>query len=167
MQRSSPTISAVFGALWPVLGAFRHDLRLSVNMLQRIFRKSATNFGCLYPRSVRTYPVSFPEYPQSLNAISSVYPLLIQPSFTVLNRNLEQLSTDFDRKMQRLSRDFHRYLCGLCTNCLASFPGISTDMSRISSGFPGARWQGCNQSAPPAHCNLATVPILASMRIRR
>ena len=160
-------ISAVFEALWPVLGAFRHDLRLSVNVLRRIFRKSATTFGRLFPCSVRTYPVSLPEYPQSLNAISSVYPLLIQPSFTVLNRNLERFSTDFDRKMQRLSRDFHRYLCGLCTNCSASFTGISTGMSRISIGFPGARWQGYNQSAPPAHCNLATVPILANMSIRR
>ena len=134
MQRSSPTISAVFWALWPVLGAFRHDLRLSVNMLHRIFRKSATTFGRLFPCSVRAYPVSFPEYPQSLNAISSVSPLLILPSFTVLNRNLERLSTDFDRKMQRLSRDFQRYLCGLCTNCLASFTGISNDMRQ--------NWQG-------------------------
>lgn len=108
MQRGSPTISAVFGALWPVLGAFQHDLRLSVNMLHRIFGKSATTFGRLFPCAVRTYPVSFPEYPQSLNAISSVYPLLIQPSFPVLNRNLERLSLENAASFPRLSPVFVR-----------------------------------------------------------
>ena len=108
MQRSSPMISTVLGAFGPVFAAFRHDLQLSVNMLHRIFRKSATTFGRLFPCSARAYPVSFPEYPQSLNAISSVYPLLIQPSFPVLNRNLERLSPKNAASFPRLSPVFVR-----------------------------------------------------------
>ena len=115
MQWGSPTISAVFRAFGPVFAAFRHDLRLSVNMLHRIFRKSATTFDRLFPCSVRTYPVSFPEYPQSLNAISSVYPLLVLPSFPVLNRNLEQLSPVSWPNMERLHPEYGAIFSGLCT----------------------------------------------------